>query len=368
MAAVLALSLAGCGGPAERGAAVSGEASGGETDVTTVAVRADLVVSQRLPDEVVYDILTAILEDTSLFGSESDSVGVETAASVKSVPYHAGAAGYYAEAGYAVDAVMEAADTADPAGDTADTAATAGDAADTAATAGDTADAAAAGADEVRELTIATGNSSGMYYAAGTAMAEAIEAKTGIPVTVLSTGGSQSNLEAIEAGEADIGFVQADVLHYAWNGERLFEGSPVSGFAVAAALYPEAVQIITLNPDIRTVSDLRGRKVSIGEAGSGVYYNALDVLDAYDMTEEDIVAVYQSFSTVSDSLYDGIIDAAFIVAGFPTAAVSDLAELEEVILLPVDGDEGARLLESSEYYEEIIIPAGTYGETGEDPE
>jgi len=108
--------------------------------------------------------------------------------------------------------------------------------------------------------------------------------------------------------------------------------------------------------------------VSIGEAGSGVYYNALDVLETYDMTEDDIVAVYQSFSTVSDSLYDGIIDAAFIVAGFPTAAVSDLAELEEVILLPVDGDEGAGLLESSAYYEEIIIPAGTYGETEEESE
>ena len=89
------------------------------------------------------------------------------------------------------------------------------------------------------------------------------------------------------SGNAQLGFVQSDVMSYAYNGERLFD-QKVEGFSVVAALYMEQVQIVTTNPDIKSVADLEGKNVSIGAAGSGVYFNAIDVLGAYGLTEESI--------------------------------------------------------------------------------
>ena len=79
----------------------------------------------------------------------------------------------------------------------------------------------------------------------------------------------------------------------------------------------EQVQIVTCDPDIKSVADLKGKTVSIGASGSGVYYNALDILAAYGLTEDDITAQYQDFGNSADSLQDGKIDAAFVVAGAP---------------------------------------------------
>ena len=102
----------------------------------------------------------------------------------------------------------------------------------------------------------------------------------------------------------------------------------------------EQVQIVTTNPDIKTVADLKGKTVSIGAAGSGVYFNAIDVLQAYGMTEKDITPVYQSFADSADSLKDGKIDAAFIVAGAPTTAITDLATSGSVYLVSLDDTHG----------------------------
>ncbi len=115
---------------------------------------------------------------------------------------------------------------------------------------------------------------------------------------------------------------------YAYNGTNLFE-SKVEGFSTVAALYMEQVQIVTTNPAIKTVADLAGKSVSIGAPGSGVYFNAIDVLGAYGLTEDDIKPTYQSFSDSADALKNGQIDAAFIVAGAPTTAVTDLATTKD---------------------------------------
>ena len=299
-------------------------------DVSTAAVNADLVVRKDMPDAVVEEVLSCILDDTSIFGSVSSFVSVSQASTIKGVPYHNGAKNDYLNHSTTVESAEAPVE-----GESADS------------------------------IIIATGNSGGMYYALGLAMEEVIEAKTGISVEVVSTSGSQSNLEMIDNGEADFGFVQADVMHYAYKGERLYENRPLNSFVSVAALYPEAVQIVTLNPDIQTLSDLRGKKVSIGEAGSGVYYNALDVLTASGMSEEDIYPVYESFSTEVDSLYDGIIDAAFITAGYPTKAVTELSGMDQVYLVAIGEKEMAILQASSEYYESIVIPAGTYETDGE---
>ena len=128
-----------------------------------------------------------------------------------------------------------------------------------------------------------------------------------------------------------------------------------------AALYTEQVQIVTTDPEIKSVDDLKGKNVSIGAAGSGVYFNAMDVLGAYGLTEQDINPTYQSFGDSADSLKNGQIDAAFIVAGAPTTAVTDLATTKDVYLVSLDDEHVDKLLASSPYYTKVTISKDVYG-------
>ena len=209
-------------------------------------------------------------------------------------------------------------------------------------------------------LTFGTGGDSGTYYAYGGTLAGYVTEHTDTSVTAVTSNGSQTNIEDIASGAIQLGFVQSDVMSYAYGGTRLFE-SPVTNFSVVAALYMEQVQIVTLNPDIKTVADLAGKSVSIGASGSGVYFNALDVLGAYGLTEEDIEPVFQDFATSVDSLKDGKIDAAFIVAGAPTTAVVDLASGNDVYLVGLDQEHIDALIETSPYYSANTIAADVYG-------
>ena len=209
-------------------------------------------------------------------------------------------------------------------------------------------------------LTFGTGGDSGTYYAYGGTLAGYVTEHTDTSVTAVASNGSQTNIEDIASGAIQLGFVQSDVMSYAYQGTRLFVG-PVTNFSTVAALYMEQVQIVTLNPDIKTVADLAGKNVSIGAVGSGVYFNALDVLGAYDLTEEDITPQYQDFATSVDSLKDGKIDAAFIVAGAPTTAVVDLASGNDIYLVSLDQEHIDKLIESSPYYSAYTITADTYG-------
>ena len=134
----------------------------------------------------------------------------------------------------------------------------------------------------------------------------------------------------------------------------------MDSFRVVAGLYAEAVQLITMDPEIKSVADLAGKSVSIGAPGSGVYFNAIDVLAAAGLTEQDINAQYQSFADSTDSLKDGKIDAAFIVAGAPTAAITELCTSANAYLVPIDGAIAETLMASNPFYTAYTIPAGTY--------
>ena len=210
-------------------------------------------------------------------------------------------------------------------------------------------------------LTFATGGESGTYYAFGSVIAQHATNNAGINVVGLVGNGSQANVQELVDGTADFAFCQSDVMAYAYNGTNLFE-SKVEGFSTVAALYMEQVQIVTTNPDIKTVEDLKGKTVSIGALGSGVYFNAVDVLGVYGIdAEKDITPVYQSFGDSAESLKDGKIDAAFIVAGAPTTAITDLATASSVYLVSIDDEHMDTLLASSPYYARSIISADTYG-------
>lgn len=214
----------------------------------------------------------------------------------------------------------------------------------------------------LKAVTIGTGGTAGTYYGYGGILGGQIKASTGINATVVSTDGSKANILGIDSGNYQLGTVQSDVMAYAWAGSRTFETEgALESFRVIGGLYAEAVQLLTMNPEIKSVADLKGKKVSIGAAGSGVYFNAIDILGAAGLTEQDIVAQYQSFADSADALKDGKIDAAFIVAGAPTPAIQELCTTNaNARLVPIDGDIANKLMESSPYYTIYNVPAGTY--------
>ncbi len=216
-------------------------------------------------------------------------------------------------------------------------------------------------------MTMGTGGTQGTYYAYGGILGGHLKTETGISVNVVSTDGSKANILGIELGNYQLGTVQSDVMAYAWAGSRTFETEgAIDSFRVIGGLYAEAVQLVTMDPEIKSVADLKGKKVSIGASGSGVYFNAIDILNAAGLTEEDIQPQYQSFGDSADALKDGKIDAAFIVAGAPTPAIQELCTSAKAYLVPVDGDVAKKLMESSPYYTTYKIPANTYDGQTED--
>lgn len=211
-------------------------------------------------------------------------------------------------------------------------------------------------------LTFTTGGEAGTYYAFGSVLAQYVSNNSDLSVTAITGNGSKANVEDLDAGDVQLGFCQSDVMSYAYDGTNLFaDTGAVGSFSVAAALYMEQVQIVTMDPDIKTVADLKGKIVSIGAQGSGVYFNAIDVLGAYGMTEADITPVYQSFGDSAESLKDKKIDAAFIVAGAPTTAIVDLSTSGQVYLVSIDDEHMDQLIASSPYYSAYTIAADVYG-------
>ncbi len=212
-------------------------------------------------------------------------------------------------------------------------------------------------------LTIATGGTTGTYYPLGGDIANLFEKTVeGTSVTAETTGGSAENLRLIDTGDADLGTVQNDVSWFAYTGTDSFEGEQITSFSVVASLYAEYVQIVTrADSDINCISDLKGKSVSIGAAGSGVYTNALHVLEAAGLTLDDIDAQYLSFTESADGLKNKQIDAAFICAGIPNAAITEMNSTVGAKLIALSDDEVAKLISAHPTYGNLKLPAATYG-------
>ena len=213
------------------------------------------------------------------------------------------------------------------------------------------------------ELTFTTGGSSGTYFAFGSVLAGQVSSSTDSKVTAVEGKGSQGNIELMDMGGAQLGFVQSDVMSYAYEGTNLFaDFGKVDCFSTVAALYMEQVQIVTCDPTIKTVADLKGKNVSVGDSGSGVFYNAVDVLGAYGLDiEKDINPTYQGFGDSAEALKDGKIDAAFVVAGAPTTAIVELSRSKPTYLVSLDDEHIDALLAKSPYYSKYVIDADVYG-------
>ena len=217
-------------------------------------------------------------------------------------------------------------------------------------------------------LTLGTGGTTGTYYAGGGVMATVLNPlMENADLTVTSTGASKANIQLIDVEEADLAIVQNDVMYYAYTGTDLFEEEGAyETFSSVAGLYDETIQIVTCSDSIASVADLKGKTVSVGDAGSGVEFNAKQILEAYDMTFDDINVVNASFGDSADSLKDGKIDAAFIVAGAPTTAVVDLATTKAIHLVQLDEEHIKTLQDKYDFYTATTIPAGTYDGVEED--
>ena len=221
---------------------------------------------------------------------------------------------------------------------------------------------------KAEKIILATGGNTGTYYGYGMAMGPILQEKTGIKFDVQSTGASKANIQLVDMKEANMAVVQNDVMYYAYTGTDLFEGTEIKGFSAVATLYPELCQIVASEASgIKTVADLAGKRVSVGDAGSGVEFNAKQILAAYGIDiDNDINKQNLGFGPSADALKDDKIDAFFCVAGIPTTAITDLAMGMDITLVPVDDDKFDSLSSQYGFYTRQTIPAGTYNGVDED--
>ncbi|MDW0117039.1 TAXI family TRAP transporter solute-binding subunit [Sporosarcina thermotolerans] len=226
----------------------------------------------------------------------------------------------------------------------------------------------ACGKKDVEYLSILTGGTQGTYYALGGALAENIGQDTGIKTTAEVSQASAANMTALKDGKAELAFVQTDIAYYASKGEMMFDGEIIDTVSAIGFLYPETVQLVTLEKSgIKSFADLKGKKVSVGAPGSGTYANAEQLLEIHGLTMDDIQAQDLDFGESTESLQAGQIDAAFITAGTPTAAVEGLNATAQVFIVPVEDAKADELIAKYGYYAKEVIPAGTYGIANDTP-
>lgn len=221
---------------------------------------------------------------------------------------------------------------------------------------------------ETQFISIATGGQAGTYFPLGGAMAEIFNANVeGINATAETTNASVANVRLLDEGRAELAFIQNDISYYAYEGVEMFKDGRVEGIAGIATLYPEVVQVVTLtNSGINSIADLKGKKVAVGAPASGTEANARQILAAYNMTFEDITPDFLSFGEAAGNLKDGHVDAAFLTAGLPTAAVQDLGATHNIKILPLSAEVIESLTSQYAFYAPFTITGGTYSKVTED--
>ena len=217
------------------------------------------------------------------------------------------------------------------------------------------------GGEKEQFINIATGGTAGTYYPIGGAIAEVLN-KNGMNASAQSTGASVANINMLKDKQVELAIVQNDITYYAVNGEEMFkEGGKIENLYGIASLYPETCQfVVREDSGIKTIADLKGKRVAVGAAGSGAEANARQILEAYGLTYNDVDEQFLSFAEGSYALKDGTVDAAFVTAGYPTASVQDIASQNKIRLLPVGDEQIKKLSEKYPFYTKTTVPAGTY--------
>ncbi|MFI5031613.1 MAG: TAXI family TRAP transporter solute-binding subunit [Reyranellales bacterium] len=229
---------------------------------------------------------------------------------------------------------------------------------------------------DVTFFRILTGGTVGTYFPIGGLIANAISnppgsrpcgdgGSCGVPgliASAVTSNGSVANVSAIAAGSAQSGFVQSDIAYWAFNGTGIYNGRPkVDVLRAIANLYPESIQLVVRKGSgIRSVQDLRGRKISLDEPGSGTLVDARLILQAFGLSEKDLQAQYFPAQRVADNLRDGTIDGFFSVSGWPQSSVADLAATVGIELVPIAGPEVDKLIEQFSFFSKEEIPDNAY--------
>jgi uncharacterized protein len=232
-------------------------------------------------------------------------------------------------------------------------------------------------AQDIKFFRIGTGGTAGTYYPVGGLIANAVSnppgsracneggscGVAGLVATAVASNGSVANINGIGGGSLEAGFTQSDVAFWAYTGTGIYEGKPkVAGLRLIANLFPEHIHIVARKgANIRSVADLKGKRVSLDEPGSGTLVDARIILGAFGITEKDIKPEYLKPGQSGDKLRDGSLDAYFFVGGYPYGALMELtASGSGVDLVPVVGPEVDKLRAQYGFFAADVIPANVY--------
>jgi uncharacterized protein len=235
-------------------------------------------------------------------------------------------------------------------------------------------------AQDLNFFTIGTGGTAATYYPVGGVIANAISnppgsracdegGSCGVPgliASAVSSRGSVDNVNAIVSGLRNSGFVQSDVAYWAFTGTGTMDGQPpAENLRAIAALFPEHVHLVALaDSGINSVADLKGKRVSLDEPGSGTYVDANLIMGAAGLTDADFSAEALKPDAASDALRNGQIDAFFFVGGYPTGAIVELASSVKIKLVPIDGASAQTLVDKYGFFSASDIPADAYEGVG----
>ncbi|MGR6430635.1 TAXI family TRAP transporter solute-binding subunit [Rhizobium sp. PAMB 3182] len=233
-----------------------------------------------------------------------------------------------------------------------------------------------ASAQDLNFFTIGTGGTAATYYPVGGVIANAISnppgsrpcaeggscGVEGLIASAVSSRGSVDNINAIVSGLRNSGFAQSDVAYWAYSGTGTMEGKePATDLRSIAALFPEHIHLVaSKDSGINSVADLKGKRVSLDEPGSGTYVDAKLILEANGLSTDDIEAEALKPDASSDALRNGKLDAFFFVGGYPTGAIVELAASAPIKLVPIDGAASDALTSEYSFFSVSDIPAGTY--------
>lgn len=220
----------------------------------------------------------------------------------------------------------------------------------------------AGAASAVSYMSIATGGTSGTYYPVGGAIASAVTKAGKIQCTAETGNASVANANLIATKGIEIAMVQNDITYWATKGELMFQGKPLKNIRTVAALYPEHVHLVLAkNSGIAKIADLKGKRVGVGAPGSGVEGDVQAIFKMAGLTYNDLKKTdFLDFAATASRFKDNQIDAGFVVAGYPVAAIMDLTTTKDVALLSFDDAFIAKLNKQYPFLVKSVIPGKTY--------
>ncbi len=221
----------------------------------------------------------------------------------------------------------------------------------------------------VTRINMGAGWVTGVYYPLAGAMSRIAHTSIdNISLTVESSGASAVNSRMIGSGDLDMAIVQNDVAYYAYLGEgEAFEGNPIENMRGMFVLYPEPVQLVAAaESGIESPADLAGKNVALGPLGSGAEVNALQVLEAAGLTEDDLDSAERlEAGEAADFLRDGRVDAAFFTVGIGASVIDELSVMADIYLVNIVGDIAESLIDNYPFYASVTIPGDAYSDVPE---